>query len=188
VRRATDWIRSEQEADGSWFGRWGVNYVYGTGAALPALRAVGTDMRAPACQRAADWLVAHQNTDGGWGESCTSYMDPAAKGRGPSTASQTAWALLGLVAVGRDVDREAVARGVAWLLDRQREGSWDEPQYTGTGFPGYGVGLRIELDDPGLEARLAQGVELSRAFMINYNLYRHYFPLMALARARAILD
>lgn len=188
VRRATRWMEAQQEPDGAWFGRWGVNFVYGTGAALPALRAAGADMGEPVGQRAADWLVAHQNPDGGWGESCSSYMDPSAKGRGESTASQTAWALIGLSAVGRDGDDDAVARGVAWLLDRQRDGTWDEPQYTGTGFPGYGVGLRIRLDAPGLEEHLAQGVELSRAFMINYNLYRHYFPVMALARARSYFD
>lgn len=184
VRRAVSWVRAEQEEDGSWFGRWGVNYVYGTGAVLPALAALGEDMSEPAFQRAADWLVAHQNPDGGWGESCSSYMDPAAKGRGVSTASQTAWAIMGLLAVARATDASATRRGLAWLAAQQRDGTWDEPQYTGTGFPGYGVGLRIRLDDPGLEERLAQGVELSRAFMINYHLYRHYFPLMALGRAR----
>jgi len=185
IRRAVDWIWSEQEADGAWFGRWGVNYIYGTGAVLPALKAIGEDMSAPLVQKAADWLVAHQAPDGGWGESCSSYMDPSMKGRGTSTASQTAWALIGLNAVGRPTDESAVERGLQWLVDRQVDGSWKEPEYTGTGFPGYGVGLRVRLDDPGLEDRLAQGIELSRAFMINYNLYRHYFPLIALGRVRS---
>jgi len=149
------------------------------------LKAIGEDMSAPLVQKAADWLVAHQAPDGGWGESCSSYMDPSMKGRGTSTASQTAWALIGLNAVGRPTDESAVERGLQWLVDRQVDGSWKEPEYTGTGFPGYGVGLRVRLDDPGLEDRLAQGIELSRAFMINYNLYRHYFPLIALGRVRS---
>lgn len=182
VRRALDFLRREQEADGSWFGRWGVNHVYGTGAVLPALRAIGVDRSEPWVQRGADWLVAHQNADGGWGESCTSYMDPAAVGRGPSTASQTAWALIGLAAVDRPQDRHVRSRGLSWLTEHQQGGTWDEPQYTGTGFPGYGVGLGVKVDDPVVAARLDQGVELSRAFMINYALYRHYFPMMALAR------
>ncbi|MBB5518743.1 squalene--hopene cyclase [Amphiplicatus metriothermophilus] len=187
MKRALDWMKKEQEPDGSWFGRWGVNYVYGTGAALPALEAIGEDMSAPYVQRACDWLVSMQQADGGWGESCASYMDPAMKGRGTPTASQTAWALMGLVAANRAQDREAIQKGLAFLVERQKNGTWEEPEYTGTGFPGYGVGQTIKLGDPLLAERLKQGPELSRAFMINYNLYRHYFPLMAMGRARRLL-
>lgn len=188
MARAIDWVKKEQEPDGSWFGRWGVNYVYGTGAVLPALEAIGEDMSAPYVQRACDWLVSMQQEDGGWGESCASYMDPAMKGRGTTTASQTAWALMGLVAAGREKDREAIQKGLAFLVERQKNGTWEEPEYTGTGFPGYGVGQTIKLGDPLLAERLKQGPELSRAFMINYNLYRHYFPLMAMGRARKALE
>jgi len=188
IARALSYLRNEQEDNGSWFGRWGVNYIYGTGAVLPALEAIGEDMTAPWVQKACDWLILVQQEDGGWGESCASYMDPAMAGRGNVTPSQTAWALMGLAAANRPQDREAIEHGAAWLMDRQSDGTWDEPEYTGTGFPGYGVGSTIKLTDPGLEERLSQGVELSRAFMINYNLYRHYFPLMALARVRSVLN
>jgi squalene-hopene/tetraprenyl-beta-curcumene cyclase len=154
-RRARDWLLSEQEPDGSWFGRWGVNHVYGTGAAVPALVADGVAHDHLAVRRAVRWLEEHQNPDGGWGEDCRSYRDPAWIGRGESTASQTAWALLALLAA--DERTPAVERGVAWLVERQTaDGTWDEPQYTGTGFPGD--------------------------FLINYHLYRHVFPLMALGR------
>ncbi|HRX40411.1 MAG TPA: squalene--hopene cyclase [Parvularculaceae bacterium] len=182
--RALDWMKREQEIDGSWFGRWGVNYIYGTGAVLPALEAIGEDMSQAYVSRACDWLLSRQQENGGWGESCASYMDPAMAGRGKATASQTAWALMGLVAAKRDKDRDAVQHGLAFLVERQKEGTWEEPEYTGTGFPGYGVGATIKLGDPLLAERLKQGPELSRAFMINYNLYRHYFPLMAMGRAR----
>jgi squalene-hopene/tetraprenyl-beta-curcumene cyclase len=178
-------IRSEQEADGSWFGRWGVNHIYGTAAVLPALEALGEDMSQPYVRRAADWVVAHQNEDGGWGESCASYMDDSFRGVGPSTASQTAWALLALLAV-RALDYEhSIRRGLHFLASTQREdGTWNEPYYTGTGFPGYGFGARMDFRDASTRERIAQGTELQRGFMINYNLYRHYFPLMALGRAR----
>lgn len=185
VAKALRYIRNEQEAEGSWFGRWGVNHIYGTGAVLPALAAIGEDMKAPYVLRAADWLVAHQNRDGGWGESCASYMDDNQRGRGPSTASQTGWALLALVAVGNEAYDEAIRRGLDYLLATQESGSWDEPYYTGTGFPGYGVGERTNLKEVG--ATLDQGCELARGFMINYNMYRHYFPLIAMARARRYL-
>jgi squalene-hopene/tetraprenyl-beta-curcumene cyclase len=134
-------------------------------------------------RRAADWLVAHQNEDGGWGESCASYMDAAWIGRGPSTASQTGWALMAVMAVEAPQYQVFVARGLQYLMDCQENGTWVEPYYTGTGFPGYGVGARTDLVDPELSRRLSQGTELQRGFMINYNLYRHYFPLMALGRA-----
>ncbi|WP_428408239.1 squalene--hopene cyclase [Hyphococcus sp.] len=185
--RALGYIKAEQEADGAWFGRWGVNYVYGTGAVLPALHAIGEDMTQPYIRKASDWLILHQNEDGGWGESCASYMDPKQMGRGKSTASQTAWALMGLAAVGRAEDERAIADGVQFLIERQKDGTWEEPEYTGTGFPGYGVGATIKLNDPLLQERLKQGPELSRAFMINYNLYRHYFPLMAMGRVRKMM-
>ncbi|MFC2952249.1 squalene--hopene cyclase [Marinicaulis aureus] len=185
--RALDYIKAEQEADGAWFGRWGVNYVYGTGAVLPALEAIGEDMTQAYIRKASDWLILHQNEDGGWGESCASYMDPKQMGRGKSTASQTAWALMGLAAVGRTEDERAIADGVQFLIERQKDGTWEEPEYTGTGFPGYGVGATIKLNDPLLQERLKQGPELSRAFMINYNLYRHYFPLMAMGRVRKMM-
>jgi squalene-hopene/tetraprenyl-beta-curcumene cyclase len=155
ARRGLEWLRTAQEADGSWFGRWGINHVYGTGAALPALVAAGAEPDEPALREAVRWLEDHQNPDGGWGEDARSYRDPKWIGRGASTASQTAWALLALDAAG---ERSlAVRRGVRYLVESQRDdGSWDEPYYTGTGFPGD--------------------------FYINYHLYRLLFPIMALAR------
>lgn len=185
VMHGLDYIWREQESDGSWFGRWGVNHIYGTAAVLPALAAIGHDMTDKRCVRAANWIVDHQNADGGWGESCASYMNPKMRGKGPSTASQTGWALMCLHAMHSPAYDEAIDRGLAYLLHTQRDdGTWDEPYYTGTGFPGYGVGERLELDDA-VEQRLDQGAELSRGFMINYNMYRHYFPLMAMGRIRA---
>ena len=183
VARAVDYIMKEQEPDGCWFGRWGVNYVYGTGAVLPALEAIGEDMAQPRIRRAVDWLLEHQNPDGGWGESCASYADPSLRGQGPSTASQTAWALLALLAAG-ETSHTATWRGIRYLVERQRdEGCWDEPQFTGAGFPGYGVGKR-----PGRMPKRGewgyQGVELPAGFMINYHLYRNYWPLTALGRYR----
>jgi len=154
VKKAIKFIRDEQEADGSWFGRWGVNYIYGTMLVLRGLEAIGVDHHEPYVQQAAEWLRMMQNPDGGWGESCGSYDDPNTKGIGPSTASQTAWAVMGLLAAN-DTRSESVAKGVAYLLKTQREdGSWDEPYYTGTGFP--------------------------RVFYLMYHLYRDYFPLIAL--------
>jgi squalene-hopene/tetraprenyl-beta-curcumene cyclase len=185
VERGYRFLRAEQEPDGSWFGRWGVNHIYGTAAVLPALAAIGEDMSSPHVQRALDWLAGHQNPDGGWGETCASYMDSRLRGRGPSTASQTAWALIGLLAAGTRGLDDRIGRGLSFLIESQREdGTWEEPYYTGTGFPGYGFGARIDFRDDGTKRRIAQGTELQRGFMINYNLYRHYFPLMALARAR----
>ena len=187
VARAIRFIEQDQEPDGSWFGRWGVNHIYGTAAVLPALHAVGYDMQAANVVKAADWIAAHQNRDGGWGESCASYMDEAWRGRGESTASQTGWALMALLATGSSDYVDGIIAGVSFLLTRQSDGTWDEPQYTGTGFPGYGLGRRLSLRDADLEA-LRQSTELSRGFMINYNMYRHYFPLMALGRARRFLN
>ncbi len=162
MRRALRYLYRMQQPDGSWFGRWGVNYVYGLGAVLPALAAVGEDMRSPAVQKAVHWLVSHQNADGGWGESCASYDDPALAGVGPSTASQTAWALLALLAAGQ-AESEAVRRGVRYLVETQAEnGEWEEPYFTGTGFP--------------------------CDFMLKYHYYRLYWPLWALGRYRRTLQ
>ena len=154
VRKAIDFVLREQEPDGSWFGRWGVNYIYGTACVLRGFEAMGVDNHEPYIQQAAEWLRMFQNPDGGWGETCGSYDDAATKGVGPSTPSQTAWAILGLLAAG-DTRSESVARGIAYLLRTQKkDGSWKESQYTGTGFP--------------------------RVFYLAYHLYRIYFPLMAL--------
>ena len=156
VRRAVRWLLQQQERDGSWFGRWGANHVYGTGAVVPALVAAGLSRHHRAVQRALAWIEAHQNDDGGWGEDLRSYDDPAWRGVGTSTASQTAWALLALHAGGRERS-ESASRGIAWLVESQGEdGSWDEPQFTGTGVPGD--------------------------FYINYHLYRLVFPVSALGR------
>jgi squalene-hopene/tetraprenyl-beta-curcumene cyclase len=152
---------------------------------LPALAAIGEDMSQEYVRRAVDWLIAHQNADGGWGETCASYMDDSLRGKGPSTASQTAWALLALLAVGSHEHDRTIRRGLGFLIDTQRaDGTWDEPYYTGTGFPGYGFGARLDFRDARTRERIAQGTELQRGFMLNYNMYRHYFPLMAMGRAR----
>src|SRR5260370_1014078 len=155
VRRGVVWLLRAQESDGSWFGRWGANYVYGTGAVVPALIAAGVKPGKPAIRRAIGWLEAHQNPDGGWGEDLRSYDDPGLAGRGASTASQTAWARLALLAAGPP--RPAAHAGIRRLADHPRPGgTWDEPEFTGTGFPGD--------------------------FYINYHLYRLVFPLHALGR------
>lgn len=159
MRAALAYLEREQLADGSWFGRWGVNYIYGTWSALCALNAAGLDSEAPMVRKAADWLIAIQNPDGGWGESCDSYrLDYAGHQPHPSGASQTAWALLGLMAAGK-TDHRAVTRGVAWLHEHQGDdGFWPEDHYTGGGFP--------------------------RVFYLRYHGYSKYFPLWALARYR----
>jgi squalene-hopene/tetraprenyl-beta-curcumene cyclase len=155
ARRGVQWLLESQEADGSWFGRWGINHVYGTGAAVPGLIAAGVHPSRACIRRAVSWLERHQNEDGGWGEDPRSYDDPKWIGRGPSTPSQTAWALLALHAAGER--SQALARGLAWLVASQRpDGGWEEPQYTGTGFP--------------------------CDYYINYHLYRLTFPIMALGR------
>ncbi len=187
VRKALKYILREQEPDGCWFGRWGVNYIYGTGAVLPALEAIGYDMTQESVRRAVQWVVAHQNPDGGWGESCASYVDPAYRGRGPSTPSQTAWALIALLSA-RDGEHPAVSKGVQYLIDTQMEdGNWDEPYFTGAGFPGYGVGKRLgRYPSPGDDG--FQGTDLSAGFMINYHMYRNYWPLMALGRFKKTME
>ncbi|MHC1727825.1 MAG: squalene--hopene cyclase [Syntrophobacteraceae bacterium] len=181
---ALKYIRGEQEPEGSWFGRWGVNHIYGTSAVLTCLRAVGEQMSSDYVLLASDWLAERQNVDGGWGESPVSYLDASLRGVGDSTASQTAWAIMGLLATDAARYRSSVERGVSFLLSKQEDGTWNEPEYTGTGFPGYGVGERVDQEKI---SHLGQGAELQRGFMINYNLYRHYFPLMALGRARRYL-
>ena len=133
VTKGLDYLKETQENDGSWWGRWGVNYIYGLGAVLPALQHIGEDMGQPYIRRALDWIMEHQHEDGGWGEGVESYIDPSLRGKGPSTKSQTAWALLGLIAGGR-ARRRSAKRGVDYLLRNQQEdGSWDEPEFTGTG-------------------------------------------------------
>ncbi len=155
VRHAIHYLIETQEADGSWYGRWGVNYIYGTWQVLRGLRAIGHDMTQDWILRGRDWLESCQNDDGGWGETCATYENPAMKGIGVSTASQTAWAIMGICACG-DLDRTSIQRGLRFLLSSQKSnGSWDEPEITGTGFPGV--------------------------FYLKYDMYRQNFPLLALA-------
>jgi squalene-hopene/tetraprenyl-beta-curcumene cyclase len=155
IEHAREFVKRDQTADGSWFGRWGVNYVYGTSGVLRALETIGLSTQ-PDCQRAANWLRSVQNSDGGYGESVLSYYDAAQKAKGKSTASQTAWGLIGLLAVAGPHDA-AVERAVGWLVEHQNaDGTWDEDEFTGTGFP--------------------------CVFYLKYHLYRNSFPLYALAR------
>lgn len=160
VDRGIEFIEQHQDPRGCWLGRWGVNYLYGTWQVLQGLRQVGFSMQTPMVRSAVSWLEGVQQADGSWGESCRSYDDPSLAGQGTSTASQTAWALLGLIAAG-EADSPTVRRGIQWLLDQQEpDGSWQEEPFTGTGFP--------------------------KVFYLKYHMYRLYFPLMALARfARA---
>jgi squalene-hopene/tetraprenyl-beta-curcumene cyclase len=158
AKRALAFVRKTQRADGSWWGRWGVNFVYGTWSVLAGLRSIGEDMTAPYVRKAVEWLVARQNADGGFGETVASYDDESLAGRGESTPSQTAWGVMGLIAGGGP--RDAIERGVEWLLQTQTaDGTWEEKPWTGTGFPGH--------------------------FYLRYHMYRHYFPLMALGQYRA---
>lgn len=162
MQRALDFVWRNQEPDHCWIGRWGINYLYGTWQCLVGLAAVGVPATDPRMQLGAEWLKQKQQACGGWGETPRSYDDPTLRGQGDPTASQTAWALMGLCATG-EVHSDAVERGVRYLLDTQREdGNWDEPQYTGTGFP--------------------------RVFYLRYHLYRTYFPLMALARVAKLRE
>jgi squalene-hopene/tetraprenyl-beta-curcumene cyclase len=159
IKPAVEYLARTQEKDGSWFGRWGVNYIYGTWSVLAGLNAAGLDLDLPMIRRAADWLIAIQKPDGGWGESCDSYkLGYRGYEQAPSVPSQTAWAVLGLMAAGR-VGHPAVARGVRWLLNRQEDqGLWREEYYTGGGFP--------------------------RVFYLRYHGYSKVFPLWAVARYR----
>jgi squalene-hopene/tetraprenyl-beta-curcumene cyclase len=162
--RALAYLRAEQEPEGCWFGRWGVNYIYGTSGVLAALSLIAPKTHQREIERGASWLVGCQNTDGGWGETCFSYNDPSLKGQGDSTASQTAWALIGLMAAGDATGMyamEALDRGIQYLLQTQRpDGTWDEDYFTGTGFPCH--------------------------FYLKYHLYQQHFPLTAIGRYRLL--
>jgi squalene-hopene/tetraprenyl-beta-curcumene cyclase len=164
--RAIAYLIREQETEGCWFGRWGVNYIYGTSGVLTALSLVAKETHQLSIERGAAWLVGCQNPDGGWGETCRSYDDPTLKGKGHSTASQTAWALVGLMAAGEATGkfaRAAIERGVDYLLETQQpDGSWNEAEFTGTGFPGH--------------------------FYLKYHFYQQYFPLIALGRHQTLLS
>ncbi|MGI8504839.1 MAG: squalene--hopene cyclase [Hassallia sp.] len=158
--KAIVYLMNEQETDGSWFGRWGVNYIYGTSGVLSALALVAPQTHKNSIERGATWLLGCQNPDGGWGETCRSYNDPNLKGKGKSTASQTAWAIIGLIAAGEAkaiIALPAIEKGINYLLaTQQSDGTWDESEFTGTGFPGH--------------------------FYLKYHLYQQYFPLIALGR------
>jgi squalene-hopene/tetraprenyl-beta-curcumene cyclase len=153
VRRARAFLFEQQERDGTWFGRWGCNYIYGSWLVLRGLQCSGEDMPNERLQATARWLQSVQNSDGGWGELPRSYDDPSSKGKGPSTPSQTAWAILGLIASGNSRS-QSVRKGVAYLILTQREdGSWRDEFWTATGFP--------------------------KVFYLRYHLYATYFPLLA---------
>ena len=160
IARGLDFLRREQEACGAWFGRWGVNYIYGTWSVLKGLGRLGEDASQPYIQKAVSWLKSCQNADNGWGETCYSYKDPSLAGKGESTPSQTAWALLGLMAVGQ-VESSAVQRGIHYLITHQNsDGQWDESIFTGTGFP--------------------------NVFYLRYHGYGQFFPLWALSEYRRL--
>ena len=157
-----EFIRKHQEEDGSWYGRWGVNYIYGTWQVLRGLHVLGIDMQQPWLLRACHWLQSVQHPDGGWGERCNTYEDPVFKGQGPSTASQTAWAVMGLCTFG-DPELPSLKRGVEYLIRTQEpDGSWTELETTGTGFP--------------------------RVFYLKYDIYRNAWPLLALATYKKLLE
>jgi squalene-hopene/tetraprenyl-beta-curcumene cyclase len=161
IKEALEYIRNQQEPDGSWYGRWGVNYIYGTWQVLRGMRALGLDMNEPWLLKGRDWLESVQHPDGGWGERCNTYDDPVFKGQGPSTASQTAWAVMGLCAFG-DPNRPSVRRGIEYLIRTQNaDGSWTEHETTGTGFP--------------------------KVFYLKYDMYRNAWPLLAFATYKKIL-
>ncbi len=160
IAKALNFLRKEQEECGAWFGRWGVNYIYGTWSVLKGLGRLGEDVSQPYIQKAVEWMKSCQNPDNGWGETCYSYKDPSLAGKGESTASQTAWALLGLMAVG-EVESSAVQRGIHYLITNQdSEGRWDEQIFTGTGFP--------------------------NVFYLRYHGYSQFFPLWALSEYRRL--
>jgi squalene-hopene/tetraprenyl-beta-curcumene cyclase len=162
VKEALHFVRKTQEEDGSWYGRWGVNYIYGTWQTLRGMRAMGIDMNQRWLLAARDWLESVQHEDGGWGERCNTYDDPVFKGQGPSTASQTAWAVMGLCAFD-EPERPSIVRGIQYLLQTQNpDGSWSEEETTGTGFP--------------------------KVFYLKYDMYRNAWPLLALATYRNIID
>ncbi len=161
IKKVTNFIKARQEVNGSWWGRWGVNYIYGSWLALTGLASIGEDMSQPYVRRSIKWYEDHQNEDGGWGETCGSYKNPSLAGTGNSTASQTAWAIMGMIAGGEEKSL-VVRRGVEFLLNRQElNGSWYEDEFTGTGFPIH--------------------------FFIKYHMYQHFFPLMALGKYRSTI-
>ena len=160
ISRGLDFLKREQEDCGAWFGRWGVNYIYGTWSVLKGLGRLGEDPSQPYIRRAVQWLKSCQNSDNGWGETCYSYPDPSLAGKGKSTPSQTAWALLGLMSAG-EVNSAAVQRGIHYLINHQdSHGKWDEKLYTGTGFPSV--------------------------FYLRYHGYAQFFPLWALGEYRRL--
>ena len=162
VQKALQFIRDHQEDDGSWYGRWGVNYIYGTWQVLRGLRALNLNMNQPWLLKGRAWIESVQHADGGWGERCNTYDDPVFKGQGPSTASQTAWALMGLLAFD-DPHHPAVRRGIEYLTRTQNsDGSWSEAETTGTGFP--------------------------KVFYLKYDMYRNSWPLLALGTYKQLLD
>lgn len=164
IQNAMAYLIQQQETDGSWFGRWGVNYIYGTSGVLSALAVIAPKIHASEIEKGINWLVSCQNPDGGWGETCESYKNPLLKGKGDSTPSQTAWALMGLLDGGNAINKfteNSIIKGINYLLSNQTDnGTWEEKHFTGTGFPGH--------------------------FYINYHLYRHYFPLIALGKYQKI--
>jgi squalene-hopene/tetraprenyl-beta-curcumene cyclase len=166
LEKALTYLLAEQESAGCWFGRWGVNYIYGTSGVLSALALINPQKHQLSIQRGANWLIQCQNPDGGWGETCRSYDDPSLKGQGNSTASQTAWALIGLIAAGEATGKLAIdtlKKGIGYLLETQQpDGTWDEAYFTGTGFPSH--------------------------FYLKYHLYQQYFPLIALGRYQAVIE
>lgn len=166
LQRALTYLLNEQETEGCWFGRWGVNYIYGTSGVLSALTLIGPEKYKLNIERGAAWLLGCQNADGGWGETCRTYNDPSLKGQGRSTASQTAWALIGLLAAGEATGKlalEAIERGINYLVTTQQpDGTWFEADFTGTGFPCH--------------------------FYLKYHMYQQYFPLIALGRYRRMID
>lgn len=165
LERSLTYLLREQETEGCWFGRWGVNYIYGTSGVLSALALINPQKHKVSIERGATWLVGCQNSDGGWGETCRSYNDPSLKGKGNSTASQTAWALIGLLAAGEATGKlalEAIEQGISYLVATQQpDGTWFEADFTGTGFPCH--------------------------FYLKYHLYQQYFPLIALGRYQAAM-
>jgi squalene-hopene/tetraprenyl-beta-curcumene cyclase len=161
VQRAVQYVKDQQGEDGSWYGRWGVNYIYGTWAVLRGMRALNYNMSEPWLLKAKAWLESVQHEDGGWGERCNTYDDPVFKGKGPSTASQTAWAVMGLCAFD-DARSESIKDGIEYLTRTQNpDGSWTELETTGTGFP--------------------------RVFYLKYDMYRNSWPLLALASYKRLL-
>ncbi len=162
IQRGIQFVKDEQEDDGSWYGRWGVNYIYGTWQVLRGMRALKVNMNQPWLMRGRDWLESVQRPDGGWGERCNTYDDPVYKGQGPSTASQTAWAVMGILAFD-DPFRPSVQAGIEYLVRTQNDdGSWTEDEVTGTGFP--------------------------KVFYLKYDMYRNSWPLLALATYKQLLE